>query len=425
MSIPRVQRYPPGLDFVSFSEPPKGVVAEVAVLKAQDGGVSRGVLYSSGGERTVVCIVHPRADMTRHYLVPHLVDNGYAFFAQESRWPGSDVATVHEILLADIAATLIHLRVRGFQSVVLLGNSGAGPLYSLYQAQAATDAPDRLTDTAAGDPYDLNALELPKANGMIYLGAHLGPGKILETEIDPSVTDEGDALSCDPALDMYRAANGFREPPQTSSYSTAFIARYRTGQAARVARIDAIAREYIAEQRSFRGIAGDGRFAGWEPETQRFVQRRALRGRFLHVHRIDASPGSTDLTVHPSQRGYGSLMSVRPDLTNYGEAGTKILTPRAWLSSWSGLSSRASVLDSLPKVTIPTLVSNYSGDNAIYPVYADMIYERSVAADKSRAQFEGDHFGLMPDGMRKRDAGSAAAVILEWLQRRFPASSRG
>jgi hypothetical protein len=419
MTMPRPNRYPPGLDFVSFSEPPGGVVPEIVVLKAQDGGTSRGVLYTTGAERTVVCLMHPRADMTRHYLVPHLVEHGYAFFAQESRWPGTDVVTVHEVLLADVAAAMTHLRER-FKAVVLLGNSGAGPLYSLYQAQAATEAPNRLTDTAAGDPYDLNAFDMPQAHGMIYLGAHLGPGKILQTEIDPSVTDEGDSLSCDPALDMYDAANGFREPPEISTYAEDFLLRYRAAQTARVARIDAIAKEYVAEQRSFREIAGGNEFAGWAPARQRFIRRSAMRGRYMQIHRVDASPASTDLTLYPSQRTYGSLMSVRPDLTNYAEPGTKVLTPRAWLSSWSGLSSRAALLDNLPKVTIPTLVSNYAGDNAIYPVYSDTIYERSPAQDKTRAQFAGDHFGLSKAGTRNREAGSAPAVILEWLQSRFP-----
>jgi esterase/lipase len=81
------------------------------------------------------------------------------------------------------------------------------------------------------------------------------------------------------------------------------------------------------------------------------------------------------------------------------------------------------VLDNLPKVTIPTLVANYAGDNAIYPVYADTIYERCPANDKSRAQFDGDHFGLSPAGTRNHGEGSAATVILEWLQNRFPSRS--
>ena len=215
MSIPRWPRYPRGLDFVSFEQSPNGVTPEIVVLKAEDGGISRGVLYATGNERTVVCLMHPRADMTRHYLIPHFVENGYAFFAQESRWPGTDIATIHEVLVADVAAAMTRLRARNFESIVLLGNSGAGSLYCLYQAQATTAPPGRLTDTAAGDPYDLNAFNMPAADGMIFLGAHLGAGKILQTENRlPPTSTRTDPPSCDPQLDMYDPANGFREPPE-------------------------------------------------------------------------------------------------------------------------------------------------------------------------------------------------------------------
>jgi hypothetical protein len=393
MNVPQWPRYPRGLDFVSFDQTPAGVTPEIVVLKAEDGGISRGVLYSTGKERTVVCLMHPRADMTRHYLIPSLVENGYAFFAQESRWPGTDIATIHEVLLADVAAAMVQLRARNFASIVLLGNSGAGSLYCLYQAQAVTAPPGRLTDTAAGDPYDLNAFTMPPADGMIFLGAHLGAGKILQTEIDPAVIDENDPLSCDPELNMYRPANGFREPPEYSTYSDEFLARYRNAQVGRVERIDAIAREHIRNPRPFR---------------------------YLQVFRLDANPGSTSRPLPPSRRTYGSLMSVRPDLSNVAEPGTKVLSPRAWLSSWSGLSSRASVLHNLPMVTIPTLVANYDADNAIYPASSETIFEASPASDKSRAQFEGDHFGLTAAFERKpRGPKSAATVILEWLRARY------
>jgi hypothetical protein len=391
MTPPRWQRYPPGLDFISFSEPPRGVTPEAVPLEAHDGGTSRGVLYARGTERTIVCLVHPRADMTRHYAIPALLEAGYAFFAQESRWPGNDVVTQHEMLLADVAAAMVFVRSRGFKQVVLLGNSGAGPLYALYQAQATTAPPHRLTDTAAGDPYDLNTVDMPAAAGMIFLGAHLGPGKILQTEIDPSVIDEDDPRSRDPALDMYDPRNGFREPPATSSYAPDFLTRYRAGQEARVRRIDAIARNALGEE-----------------------------GRVLHVAHVDASPGSTDPAVYPSARSYGSLMSVRPDLSNDAPPGTKNLSPRAWLSSWSGPSSRASLLDSLPSITIPTLVANYAGDNAIYPVYAERIYEASPAADKSRLQFDGDHFGLGPEMKRSPGPGAGPSALAAWLRERFP-----
>lgn len=421
MTMPRWGRYPMGTDFVSFERGPTGVTPEIVVLKAADGVGSRGVLYAKGGERTVVCIMHPRADMTRHYSIPYLVEDGYAFFAQESRWPGTDVATVHEQLLADVAAAMVALRERKFDNVVLLGNSGAGSLYCFYQAQAKTAPPHRLTDTAAGDPYDLNTFDLPPAQGIIFLGAHLGAGKILQTELDPSVLDERDPHSSDPDLDMYSSANGFREPPQLSSYSEEFLSHYRAAQRMRVARIDAIARSYIAEQKHFQQLVGEPAFESLPVEKQRLLRRHAVAGRTLSLHRIDANPATVDLSLNPSTRSYGSLMSTRPDISNYADAATKLLTPRAWLSSWSALSSRASVLDNLPKVDIPTLVLSYTGDNAIHPHNSRTIYDQSPAPDKHRAEVEADHFGLVSattsDSSGRR---AAAAIMLDWLRSRFP-----
>jgi hypothetical protein len=285
-----------------------------------------------------------------------------------------------------------------------------------------TSPPDRLTDTAAGDPYDLNRFQLPPGDGIVILAAHLGEGKILQTFIDPSVTDENDPLSCDPSLDMYNPANGFCEPPQSSKYSKEFIQRYRAAQTARVARIDAIARGYIEEQRYFRELARAPEFDRLPLERRTFISRRALVGRYMEIHRTEANLTYTDLSICPSSRDYGSIFTPRPDLFNYTEAGfAKYQTPRAWLSTWSGLSSRAAVLDNLPKVTIPTLVVNYTGDNAIYPQDSEAVYQQSPATDKQIAHIDGDHFGFpLPSKPNQGGREGAMKVIVQWLRERFP-----
>jgi hypothetical protein len=42
--------------------------------------------------------------MSRHYAMPALLEAGYATFDHQSRWLNNDIACIHEILLADIAA---------------------------------------------------------------------------------------------------------------------------------------------------------------------------------------------------------------------------------------------------------------------------------------------------------------------------------
>ena len=421
MTLSQIPRYRPGTDLLGFDEPPVGVNPELVRLKAEDGAPSRAVLYTRGGERTAVCVLHPRGDMTRHYLIPFIVAAGYAVLGQESRSPNNDTMATHEALLADIAAAVRHLRERGYENIVLLGYSGGGSVYSLYQAQALTAPPGRLTDTAAGDPFDFNRFEMPPADAMMFVGSHLGAGWMLQREIDPSVMDEADPLSCDPCLDMYNPDNGFREPPERSQYSEAFLARYRAAQTARVARIDAIARSQIAEQRRFQAMTRADDFKDLTLTERTFVSRRAMSGRFLQIFRTDANPSTLDLSIEPSDRSLGSINSLRPDLTNYTDNGfARILTPRAWLSLWSGLSSRAAVLDNLPKVVVPTLIVGFTGDNAILTGTGRAIFEHSPAADKHLHYVKADHFGFPlpghPNGGGRKEAG---AIVAAWLRDRF------
>jgi hypothetical protein len=75
MSVPRIGRYAPGLDPLAFAEPPANVEPAAVPLTAEDGARSQGVLYSNGSEQTAVCVIHPRADVSRHYTIPPLVES--------------------------------------------------------------------------------------------------------------------------------------------------------------------------------------------------------------------------------------------------------------------------------------------------------------------------------------------------------------
>lgn len=422
MTPPQIPRYRPGTDLLGFEKPPADITPELVRLKAEDGATSRGVLYAKGGEQTVVCVLHPRGDMTRHYLIPFIADAGYAALGQESRSPNNDTMATHEALLADIAASVRLLRERGYRKVIFLGYSGGGSVYSLYQGQALTAPPGRLTDTAAGDPFDLNRFDLPPADGIMFVGSHLGAGWMMQREIDPSVMDEADPLSCDPSLDMYNPDNGFREPPEPSHYPDSFLTRYRAAQVARVARIDAIARSQLAEQRRFQAMMRADTFQSLPQAERTLISRRAMSGRFLQIFRTDANPSTLDLSIEPSERSLGSINSLRPDLTNYADNGfARILTPRAWLSLWSGQSSRADLLGNLAKVVVPTLIVGFTGDNAILPSTGQAIFAGSLAADKKLHYVRGDHFGFAlpahPDSGGRQEVG---AIVATWLRERFP-----
>ncbi len=418
----RLGRYDNPYKCVSYAAIDPAVRLEPVALEAADGGLSNGVLYTAGRHTTAVCFMHPKADMSRHYAIPALVDAGYACFGQNSRWLNNDELCVHETLLLDVAAGIRFLRARGFTNIVLVGNSGGGSLYSFYQAQAVTTSPGRLTHTPAGDPLDLNAFELPPADGFVHLAAHLGEGKILMQMIDPSVTDEADPLSCDPTLDPFNPDNGYRQPPETSHYAPAFVERYRAAQHARVQRLDNVARALLQQRGEARRTITAGDFGTRAWAQQAGALRGAVVCPYMVVYRTEADLRAFDLSLDPSEREAGSLFSYRPDLTNYMEFGfARVQTPRAWLSTWSGLSSNADVVGNAATVTIPSLVIYYRGDNAIFPSDARAAFDALASSDKLLASAPGDHYGFAVGTQERSGAPQALAQVVAWLRERFPA----
>jgi pimeloyl-ACP methyl ester carboxylesterase len=423
VGFPLIARYPAaGPSLWGFDRLPPDTRVEPVPFRAEDGGESHGTLYTRGGERVVACLMHPRGDMQRHYAMPALLEAGIACFGQAGRFLNNDINLIHEQIIVDVAAALRWLtRERGFEKVILLGNSGGGALYTFYQSQALAAPAERLKDTAAGDPFDLGRFEMRAADGMVQLATHLGQGRLMLSIIDPSVTDENDPLSCDPSLDMYDARNGFRPLPESSKYSAEFLERYRVAQVARTARIDAIARGMLEEQAWWRRRLGAPDFDALPLAEQQWILRRSFVGRYFEVHRTEANPAYTDLALWPSRRQIGSFFSPRPDVFNYLEAGFgKYQTPRAWLSTWSGLSSRASTLECIERIPQPTLVIAYDGDNTVFSYHTDSIHQASPARDKAIHRVPGDHLGFGPGGFGDRSGQAAALeIIVAWIRERF------
>ncbi len=377
--------------------PPPGTGCEPVKLVTDDRAIAHGWLYARGGEETVVCLMHPRANFSRHYVVPGLVAAGFAVFCENSRWLNNDATLVHERVLLDVAAGVRHVRER-FDRVILLGNSGGGSLFTFYLSQALAPEGGRLTETAFGEPLDLNAHEMPAADAMAYVAAHPGEGHYLLHAIDPSVAEEGDPVSCDPSLDLYDPANGFAPPPRGSRYDEAFLARYRAGQQARIERLDAIARERLARKRA---------------AQERGDARAAMATDFMLVYRTDADPRYIDLSLDPSERDYGSLWGRRPDLINYGPVGfSRVVSPEAWLSTWSGTSSQAEIATTGARMTLPALVVDYRGDNAIFPSDTELIASSLASPEVVRRSLPGDHYGFPAE--KGRDG--AVEEVVAWLR---------
>ncbi len=385
----------------------------VKPLRTFDNAATNGFLFARGGEKSVVCIMHPREFLATHYLIPHILDAGCAAWTQASRWVGNDLRLEHETVLLDVAAAMSWLRETGFEKIILLGNSGGAGLYCFYNQQSLLAPEKRLARTPGGRATSLPKADMPAADGIILVSPHPGQGKLLQNCIDPAVLDENDPLSSNPALDFMNPANGFAEPPQPSRYSADFVNRYRAAQQARVERLDAMAKEMISE-----------RMAARKRGSESGAQSERIRGSFqkiIEIWRTDADLRCWDLSIDASDRKYGSLWGNDPYASNYGSAGfARLCTPESWLSTWSGISSKAALELTAPSIEQPALIINYTGDAAVFPPDIERTFALLSTRDNQVAAFRGNHHGLpvTADGKPVRD--DAGAFINTWLHERFP-----
>lgn len=400
---------------------------EPVLLKAPDFRDFTGLYWTPPGNRrprvAVVCM-HPRVDFTRHYSFPRLLAAGIGCLGANTRHPNNDTDTLHEHIILDVAACVRFLKEhRGVEHVVLVGNSGGGSLNAFFQAQATRPRGQRLAQTPGDLPTKLQTVDMLPADGLVYLSAHRGEGAIMNECIDPSVTDEFDPHTTDDSLDMYHPDNGFRPAPEWSEYEPAFVERYRAAQRARVQRIDDLAREAIGDVDRARERSGEEGFARLPFREQQAVERRRAFQGVMVVYRTMANLHYVDRHLDPSGRDYGSLLSERPDLMNMQLLGFgRIATPHAWLSTWSGLSSKADLIDNVAHIAQPTLVVNAGRDREIYPqTDAGPIFEAVASEDKTFHELPDARHYFEPEfGQKEAPAVEQLMdLVVPWIQQRF------
>ncbi len=388
-------RRPFGLNYWPLAEDDPGVDIgrESIRLISPDGALVRGVLWTPPAGRpwkTAVILSHPRGDFSVHYACPLLAAAGYAVLGFGTRYMNNDTDCLHESCIVDVKTVHDEMRRRGAEAVVLLGNSGGGSLMAMASAQ------------------------LGIGDGWVGMAAHPGEGVFMLQVIDPSVADENDPFSTVPELDMYNPDNGWQPWPEPCSYDPDWLATYRLAQIARVARIDAIAKASISDAaEAGQQLRATDRS---DPTAWRNLRRRAVFTKYLTIYRTLADPAYLDLSIDPDERPMGSLFAFPDPLdANYGRGGlARTMTARGWLSTWSGLSSHAKLADTMPNVTVPTILIHPTADTEIRVRQAAEIVRNSGAADSTYVEMKGAPHYL--EGHRRE----ALAIVADWLGQRFP-----
>ena len=153
------------------------------------------------------------------------------------------------------------------------------------------------------------------------------------------------------------------------------------------------------------------------------LTRKARLGRYMVIYRTLANPAYLDPRIDASRRPLGSIFSpADPIIGNYGPGGLgRIMTPAAWLSTWSGLSSQADLPDTIAHVTIPTLLVYADGDCDIFPSEQRELLAKSAATDKQLVDLPwADHY-LHPVGEEGRKLADPRERIIDLIRdAKFP-----
>jgi len=345
---------------------------------------------STSRVRTGAIVMHPTSNFMGHYLIAPLAGRGVTCLGLNSRYAGNDAVLLMERVIQDLGAGVKFIRESlGCERVVLVGNSGGAALAAFYQAEAEHFSVETLLD---GDRTGIVASDLPPVDGIALCAAHEGRSHLLLRWIDPSVTDERDAMSVDPALDMYDRANWHVDGSHPVAYSAEFLRRFIRAQRTRRDRIEARVLERLVELRSTPGA----------PRDEAFV-----------IHRTHADPRCLDLSLDANDRARGSVWGD-PRTVNYAaNAMGRVTSLTAFLSQWSSR-SRAGGPENLATTSVPALLLTYTADQSTFPSTRDAWLAAGGRRIRNVDIAGGDHYlaGRLDLQVRVADEIAAFAAAL-------------
>ncbi|MGE0044378.1 MAG: alpha/beta hydrolase family protein, partial [Hyphomonadaceae bacterium] len=236
----------------------------------------------------------------------------------------------------------------------------------------------------------LAGADLPPAQGVMLLAAHISRALTLTEWTDPSVLDEDKPFERDIELNLYDKRN-----PNKPPYSAEYVARFREAQIARNRRITARVKAQLA------ALKADG---------------RAHEERCFTVQGTMADPRWLDPAIDPNGREPGTTYLGDPVIANDGPVGlARFTTLRSWLSQWSYDESRANGVKNAANITCPALVLNNTADQACTPSHAERLFAALAPKDKERHDVQdADHYYIArPDKLKE-----ATAIVTDWLDRK-------
>ncbi|HVV95047.1 MAG TPA: alpha/beta hydrolase [Hyphomicrobiales bacterium] len=338
--------------------------------------------------RTLYLFMHPATTLNMLPMPAALADAGLHVLCAASRYAKNDSALIMEKVAADMGAYIRHAReALGYEKVVLVGWSGGGSLSLFYHAQAEQPS---ITHTPAGDPFDLTQADMPLADGIIFIAAHLSRAETLTEWLDPSVRDELNPDDRDLALDIY-------DPrcPNQVPYSADFVAAFRAAQRARSRRITDWAEGLLERFRK----TGDA-------EIERgFV-----------VHRTNCDVRWLDPAVDPNGRRPNWCYLGDPRIANVAPAGlARYSSLRSWLSQWSiDRTNTRGPVNAAKVKAVPVLQIQNLADDAVPATHNPTIRAALATPDREYVGIEGaTHYYLgQPDQLRQ-----CIDTITDWSAR--------
>lgn len=338
---------------------------------------------------TLIVFMHPVGGGMYLPMVRGLAAAGHHVLWANSRYRGADYALIMEKVACDLGEAIHDAKERlGYSKIVLAGWSGGGSLSMWYQALA--EAGEGISDTAAGDPYEVDPSRMPPADAIMMLAAHVSRHQIFTEWIDPSIHDESRPDVRDPALNLYDPSN-----PNQPPYSADFLATFRAAQIARNRRITAWVRDKLDVIRTS------------DNPHQEFA---------FTVHGTMADPRWLDPNVEPSDRAPGVCYLGDPKVVNDGPVGlARFCSLRSWLSQWSYDDARCDAIAAGAKITVPALVVGNTADDACTPSHTQRLFDAVTHDRKHLHIVQGaTHYYTGPDGRtHMAEAVSAIGTFLD------------